>query len=78
MYNSVRSGASTLVNLKAGYKFNKHLRASVDVLNVFDRQSNDIEYFNEPRLNDEPQPVADRHMHLTEPRTVRFTVTATF
>jgi outer membrane receptor protein involved in Fe transport len=76
--NSVRSQQSTLFNLKAGYKLNKNVRMSFDVLNVFDRKVNDIEYFYESRLRDEPEPVADKHIHPAEPRTVRFTVTASF
>jgi outer membrane receptor protein involved in Fe transport len=76
--NAVRSQASTLFNLKAGYKLNNNVRVSFDVLNVFDRKVNDIEYFYESRLRDEPEPVADKHIHPAEPRTVRFTVMASF
>jgi outer membrane receptor protein involved in Fe transport len=76
--NSVRSQQSTLFNLKAGYKLNKNVRMSFDVLNVFDRKVNDIEYFYESRLRDETGPVADKHIHPAEPRTVRFTVAANF
>lgn len=76
--NTVCSQASTLFNLKAGYKLSKNVRMSFDVLNVFNRKVNDIEYFYESRLRDETEPVADKHIHPAEPRTVRFMVTASF
>jgi outer membrane receptor protein involved in Fe transport len=76
--NAVRSRASTLFNLKAGYKFSKNIRANIDVLNLFNRKVNDIEYFYESRLREEESPVADKHIHPAEPRTVRFNLIATF
>ncbi len=84
--NSVRSSGSTLVNLNAGYQFNPHMSAHVDVLNVFDRQVNDIEYLYESclrqeagnpscnPLNADREGVLDRHIHPTEPRTYRLTL----
>jgi hypothetical protein len=44
---------------------------SLEVLNVFDKKSNDIEYFYESRLRDEVDPVADKHIHPSEPRSFR-------
>jgi len=73
--NSVRSRSSFLVNLKAGYRISPRFRASVEVLNLFDREVSDIDYYYESRLRSEPDPVADIHTHPSEPRTIRFTVT---
>jgi outer membrane receptor protein involved in Fe transport len=69
--NSVRSRPSTLVNLNAGYKITPKMSLSLEVLNVFDKKSNDIEYFYESRLRDELDPVADKHIHPSEPRSFR-------
>jgi hypothetical protein len=39
---------------------------------------NDITYFYESRLPGESQPVADRHFHPVEPRTLRITLETRF
>jgi outer membrane receptor protein involved in Fe transport len=44
---------------------------ALDVLNVLDTDAHDIDYFYESRLADEAEPVADRHFHPVEPRSVR-------
>ncbi len=76
--NSVRSKATTLVNLQAGYKY-KNLRAQIDVLNLFNSHQHDIDYFYVSRLPGEPTDgVADVHFHPVEPRTVRFYLTYKF
>lgn len=75
--NSVRSSSSTLANLKLGYKPSKNVRLSLDVLNVFDKRVNDIEYFYESRRFNEP-PNTEVHFHPTEPRTVRATLSVKF
>nr|WP_232314038.1 TonB-dependent receptor [Ralstonia sp. A12] len=78
--NSVRSASSFLVNLKAGYRLRKDVRVFVEVLNVFNKRANDIDYYYASRLKGEPSPVdaegvatgiPDHHIHPTEPRTVR-------
>jgi outer membrane receptor protein involved in Fe transport len=74
--DSVRSASSTLVNAKLGWRFARGLEVSAEVLNLFDRKVNDIEYFYESQLAGEPAPVADIHFHPAEPRTVRLTLRA--
>jgi TonB dependent receptor/TonB-dependent Receptor Plug Domain len=70
--NSQRSAASLLVNLRGGYAINPHLKAAVDVFNVFNRQVNDIDYYYTSRLSGEPaEGVNDDHFHPAEPRSVR-------
>jgi outer membrane receptor for monomeric catechols len=59
------------VNLNAGYKITPKVSLSLEVLNMFDKKSNDIEYFYESRLRDEVDPVADEHIHPSEPRSFR-------
>ena len=76
--NSVHSGSSTLINLRAGYRINRSLQVSLDVLNLLDRQVSDIEYFYESRLARETAPVSDIHLHPAEPRTLRLSLRASF
>jgi outer membrane receptor protein involved in Fe transport len=76
--NSVRSEPTTLFNLEAGYRFSDRYKLSAALYNVFDSRDNDITYYYESRLPGEAAPVADRHFHPVEPRTVRVTVTANF
>ncbi|MBK7234927.1 MAG: TonB-dependent receptor [Sterolibacteriaceae bacterium] len=76
--NSVHSGSSTLINLRAGYRINRSLQVSLDVLNLLDREVSDIEYFYESRLARETGPVSDIHLHPAEPRTLRLSLRASF
>jgi outer membrane receptor protein involved in Fe transport len=76
--NSVRSGSSTLVNLRTGYRINRNLQVSLDVLNLLDRKVSDIEYFYESRLAGEVLSIEDIHLHPAEPRTLRLSVRANF
>jgi hypothetical protein len=74
----VRAGASTVVNLALGYKYKQFL-AQLDVLNLFNAQDHDIDYFYPSRLPGEPaEGVADVHFHPIEPRAVRFYLTYKF
>ena len=73
--NSVRSRATSLVNLEAGYTLTKQLRIAVDVFNLLDAPDNDIEYFYTSRLPGEPlSGVADIHFHPALKRTARVSV----
>ena len=88
--NSVRSNPSTLANLRVGYTFNKTWSARMDVLNLFNSETNDITYYYASCLAGEvganpactgARPVDgvnDIHFHPAEPRQVRFTVVARF
>jgi outer membrane receptor protein involved in Fe transport len=69
--NSMRSEASSLVNLSAGYKLG-NARITLQVLNVFDEEDSDIQYFYASRLPGEPaEGVDDVHFHPAEPRELR-------
>ncbi|MDO9208377.1 MAG: TonB-dependent receptor [Sulfuricurvum sp.] len=73
--NSVRSKSSTLVNLKAGRHLSKNIDLSVDVYNLFNRKTYDIEYYYESKLASEITPVTDHMVHPGEPRSARVTLT---
>ncbi len=72
--NSVRSKPSTLVNLQASYKFDRKIRLSLEVLNLFDRKTSDIDYWYESQLTGEAVAAPDTHAHPAEPRTLRLTL----
>jgi outer membrane receptor protein involved in Fe transport len=70
--DSVRSAASTLVNARLGYQVTPNLRLTLDVFNVFDQQSSDVDYFYVSRLPGEPlEGVEDIHTHPVDRRTFR-------
>lgn len=72
--DSVRSSSSTLVNARLGYRWNDKLSLALDVLNLFDREAADIDYYYESQLAGEAAPVGDIHTHPAEPRTLRLTL----
>lgn len=77
--DSVRSQASLIFNARAGYKFDNGLRLQLDVLNLFNARTNQIEYYYLSRLPGEPiGGVADRHVHPAEPLAVRLTLAGRF
>lgn len=67
-------GPSTLLNLRTGYDFNSAWSVKMDILNLFDSNDRDIEYFYESQLASEPAPVEGIHYHVFEPRTYRLYV----
>jgi len=71
--------SSTLFNGRIGYHVRKDLDVALDVLNIFDTKANDIEYYYTSRLSGEPlDGVNDYHLHPTEPRQIRASVTYRF
>lgn len=73
--NSVRSKPSTLVNLKAGRHVAENFDLSMDVYNLFNAKTYDIEYYYKSQLATETAPVLDHMVHPGEPRSVRLTLT---
>jgi len=70
--DSVRSKATRIVNLEAGYRLHRTVRLAVDVFNLFDARHSDIDYFYASRLPGEPAGgVDDFHFHPVLPRTAR-------
>jgi outer membrane receptor protein involved in Fe transport len=77
--NSVSSAATSLVNARVGYAFDKRLRLQLDVFNLFNRQDHDIDYYYTSRLPGEAAAgVNDIHFHPVEPRSLRLTLLANF
>ena len=76
--NSVRSSSSTLVNLRLAYRIDPKTRLALDVLNLFDRQASDIDYYYASQLSREAAPVNDLHSHPAEPRTLRLSLRLSF
>ena len=69
--NSVRSQANISSNLRLTRHLNRDTEVSLDVLNVWNRTNNDVEYAYSSQLAGETSPVLDRHVHPAEPRTWR-------
>jgi outer membrane receptor protein involved in Fe transport len=76
--NSVRSGPLALSNMRVGYKIDARTQLTLDLFNLFNRKGNDIEYWYESQLPGETTATYDRHLHPTEPRTARVTVSYRF
>jgi outer membrane receptor protein involved in Fe transport len=75
---SVKSDGSTMANLALGWS-DERWRLQVDVLNVFDSDDHDIDYFYASRLPGEPAAgVEDIHYHVFEPRQVRVYLSRNF
>ena len=69
---SVRSKATTLVNLEAGDKTGKGVRLAFEVFNLLNAQASDIDYYDTSRLPGEPLGgIDDVHLHPAAPRTAR-------
>lgn len=72
---SVQSRDSLIFNLRAGYR-QERWDVFAEVLNVFNTDANDIEYFYQSRLPGEPAGgFEDVHFHPMEPLTARTGVT---
>jgi outer membrane receptor protein involved in Fe transport len=77
--DSVRSGATSLFNLEAGYRLTPTVRIALDVFNLFDAKRSDVDYFYPSRLPGEPDGgVDDIHLHPALPRTARLGVIVGF
>jgi outer membrane receptor protein involved in Fe transport len=79
-----KSTAFLTTNLKVGYRINPSVRVSVDVLNLFDRQANDIEYWGTSCTRAEGPGCNGgggfdgKLVHPLEPRTLRVSMRASF
>jgi hypothetical protein len=75
--NSIKKPDVTLVNFGLSYPF-KNSIFEVEVINLFDKKANDIEYFYESQLLNELQPIDDYHFHPALPREIRLSVSYNF
>lgn len=73
--NSVTSGTSTVLSLRAGYKMD-NWAIQLDILNFTDSDAHDIDYYYASRLSTDAQGTEtdDIHYHVIEPRTLRATL----
>ena len=75
--NSVRSRPSSTLNARISRGlpgFGRNSDITLDIFNLTNRRVNDIQYYYESRLPGEAAPVADRHVHPAEPRTLRLSL----
>ena len=69
---SAQAQRSLLFNAEVGYRVAPRTRLVVDLLNLFDSQASDIDYYYPSRLPGEPTGgVDDVHTHPVVPRTAR-------
>ena len=74
----VRSHATTLLYGNVAYRLNRRMTIGVNVFNLLDARSSDIDYYYASRLPGEPAAgIEDVHTHPSEPREVRVSLTAT-
>jgi hypothetical protein len=70
--------SSLTFNGRVGWR-GRDWEVSVDILNMFNRKNDDIEYHYVSRLPGEPAAgLADVHVHPAEPRTARFSILRRF
>jgi outer membrane receptor protein involved in Fe transport len=75
---SVTARDGTRADLLLRWAATPHLDLRAELLNVFDADDADIEYFYESRLAAEPGAAEDRHFHPELPRLLRLTLRASF
>jgi len=76
---TVRSHATTLLYADIGYAAAPGWSIALDVFNLLDAHTSDIDYYYTSRLPGEPaEGVDDMHTHPSEPRTFRISVTHYF
>lgn len=71
---SVESQDALQFNTRLGYRSADNWEVSLEVINLFDSDDNDIEYFYESQLQGQPA-IEDRHIHPYESRQFRLGVT---
>jgi len=76
--HSVTQPTSTTLNARVGWR-NRDWEFALSLLNALDHRSDDIAYVYTSRLRGEPAAgVEDTHLHPSEPRTARLSVTRRF
>jgi hypothetical protein len=76
---SAKSGSTSLVNGEIGYRFSRQLRLALEVINLFDTEVSDIDYYYTSRLPGEPAEGVDGiHLHPALPRSLRVSLRVSF
>ncbi len=77
--NSVRAASSTVFDGQVGYEVARNTRLRLDVFNIFDTKTNEINYFYASRLPGEPADgILDTHFHPSEKRSFRVSLSYQF
>jgi outer membrane receptor protein involved in Fe transport len=81
--NTVRSPATSIVNVRIGYKVTEAITARLDIDNLLDAKAQDISYYYASRLKTEPLDLVgtginDVHVHPAEPLGARLSLVARF
>ena len=75
---SIKSEGSTYANLALGWLMDDW-QVQLDILNIFDSNDHDVDYFYASRLAGEPaNGYEDIHYHIFEPRQIRFYLSKEF
>ena len=75
---TIKSDPTTVVNSMLGLKFASNWDLRLELLNMFDSSDDDITYFYESRLANEPAGVEDVHFKRVEPRALRASLSVAF
>jgi hypothetical protein len=76
---SIKSKSTTLLYADIGYRLTPHIRLGIDIFNLLDSRTSDIDYYYASRLPGEPlDGIDDLHTHPSEPREFRFSIAASF
>jgi hypothetical protein len=76
--DAIRSRPSLQLYGEVGYRLSARLRAVLSGFNLLDRRDYDIEYYYASRLRGEAMPVDDLHVHPTQPRSLRMSLSYEF
>jgi len=77
--NSVRSEATSLLNVQGGVQLKSRARIVADIFNLTDAEVSDIDYYFTSRLQGEPLAgIDDIHFHPAVPRTFRVSLSVGF
>jgi outer membrane receptor protein involved in Fe transport len=75
--DSVRSPATSLINMRIGYKLNESISTRLDTDNLLNSKKQDVSYYYVSRLQGEPAAgIADTHFHAAESRGFRLSLVA--
>ncbi len=76
--NIYRSQSSVIFSARASYRADAKTSVNFDVFNLFNRKSNDIEYYYLSQRCTTCTPENDIHFHPVEPRTIRLALVARY
>ncbi len=70
-FNDIKADSTSAVNFGIGYQWDS-INLELELLNLFDSNEHDIDYYYASRLQGEPaEGIEDLHYHPMEPRTLR-------